>query len=101
MAFVLDKLLTVRGDSGEARQLRQTGSCVLNVTGVTAAIVISLHVRSAFTVVTDYCHANSILVTHVAEYCKRLQTSLAIRVDGVATVCCGRIEVFQVAARLG
>ena len=70
ITLVLNKLFTVWRDSGETRQLRQTCSCVMNVTWVTTSTAISIHMCSAFTVVTYYCHANSTLISHVTEDCE-------------------------------
>ena len=71
ITLILDKLLTVWGNSGETRQLGQTRSCVMNVTCVTSWRFASIHQCSAFTVVTDDCHATSTLVTHVTRDVKR------------------------------
>ena len=52
----------------------------MNVTGVNTltAIMFVLHICSALTVVTDHCRANTTLVSHVTESCKRFQTSFTI-----------------------
>ena len=81
--LVLDKLLTVCGDSGETRQLRKTRSCVMNVTWVTTSRITSNNVRSAFTVVTDHRHANSIFVTHITVNSQRCQAFCAIWINDV------------------
>ena len=83
ITLVLDKLLTVWWDSGETCQLRETRSCVMNVTWVTTSRTKSVHVRSAFTVVTDDCNANSIFVTHVAVNSEWCQASRAIWINFV------------------
>ena len=90
--LILDKLFTVWGDCGEARQLRQTRSHVVNVTWVTPLGFISFYQCSVFTVVTDDCHANSVLISHIAESYKWLQTSLAIRIYDIIALLCCRIE---------
>ena len=83
MTLVLDKLLTVGGDAGETRQLRETSSCVMNITWVTTPGFKTIYVRSAFTVVTDHCHANSIFITHVTVYSKWCQAPRAIWINDV------------------
>ena len=50
------------------------------------------------TVVTDDCHANSILVGHVAVHCKWLQSSLAIWINRVIALFYSKIEILQFAA---
>ena len=47
MTLIFDKLLTVRGDSGETRQLRQTRSRIVNVTWVASLWIASIHQCSA------------------------------------------------------
>ena len=79
ITLVLDKLLTVWGDSGETSQLRKTRSCVMNVTKT----LLWIHKCPALTVVTDDCHANSLLILHVAINRKRCRTTLAIRINDV------------------
>ena len=91
MTLILNKLFTVRRDSCETRQLRQTCSCVMNVTWVAAfgsipcAIV---HVRSVFTmIVINDCHANAFFVSHITIHCKWCQSSFAIWIDDLISAC--------------
>ena len=83
ITLILNKLFAVWRDSGETGQLRQTRSYVMNVSWITAWRVISIHMWSAFTVVTYYCHANSTLISHVTEDCKWCLASLAIWINDV------------------
>ena len=83
ITLVLNKLFTVWWDSGETRQLRETRSCVMNITCVTTLTFTSLHERSALTVVTDDCNANSIFVTHVTVNSEWCQASRAIWINNV------------------
>ena len=81
--LIFDELFTVWRNSGETGQLRQTRSCVMNVTWVTTSTAISIHMCSSFAVVIYYCHANSTLISHVTEDCEWCQASLAIWINGV------------------
>ena len=81
VALVLDELFTVWRDTGETGQLRQTRSFVMNVTFVTAFIFISSHICPALTVVTDDCHANTLLICHVTVHYEWCQSSIAIWVN--------------------
>ncbi len=83
ITFILNELFTIWVDSGETRQLRQTRSCVMDVTWVTTISFTSLHESSAFTVVTNHCHANATLATHVAVNGKWCQASRAIWINDV------------------
>ena len=85
ITLVLYKLFTVRRDSGQTHQLRQTCSCVMNVTYVTTSVFKSIHNSSALTVVTDNCHANTLFVSHVTVRCEWCQTSLAIWINHVVS----------------
>ena len=71
MTLIIDKLFTVWGDFGETRQLRQTRSGIMNVTWVTPRRIIAINQCSVLAVVTDNCHANSILVSHITSDVKR------------------------------
>ena len=86
-ALITDKLFAVWRDSGETRRLRKTRSGVMNISWVTARALISLHMCSTFAVVTDDCHANSILVTHITVNCKRCKRTLAIGINDVISTC--------------
>ena len=46
-----------------------------------------IHKCPALTVVIDDCHANSLLIIHVAINRKRCQTTLAIRINDVISAC--------------
>ena len=84
MTLILDKLFIVWGDFSDTNQLRQNRSGGMNVTYVIAE---TFHACSGFTVVTDDCHANSILVTHVTVYCKWYKRTLVIWVNDVISAC--------------
>lgn len=70
-AFILNKLFTVWGDLGETRQLRQICSHVMNVTWVAPRIFAAIHKFSVLAIVTDDCHANAVLVSHITKDKKR------------------------------
>ena len=96
ITLILNKLFTVQRDTGETCQLRQTCSCVMNVTWVAASGFITfaiVHVRSALTIVTNDCHANALFVCHITEHCEWCQSSLAIWIDDVISVC--TVSVFS------
>ena len=93
ITLVLYKLLTAWGDSGEASQLRKTNSRVVNVPWVAAWSFISMHICPVLTVVTDDCHANSILVSHVTVHWKWHQISLAIWINVVVSTCRCRVSL--------
>ena len=83
ITLILNKLYTMWRYSGKTRQLRHTRSCVMNVTWVTTSTAISIHMCSAFTVVTYNCHANSTLISHVTENCEWCLSSFAIWINNV------------------
>ena len=83
ITLILNKLYTMWRYSGKTRQLRHTRSCVMNVTWVTTSTAISIHMYSAFTVVTYNCHANSTLISDVTENCEWSLFSFAIWINDV------------------
>ena len=85
ITLVLNKLLTVWGDSGEIRQLRQTGSSIMNVARVTTLSFKSFHQRPALTVVTDDCHANTLPVSHVTVHWEWCQSSKTIGINYIVS----------------
>ena len=95
MTLVLDKLLAMWGGADETRQLRQTRSCVVNVTCVASLLSITAAVTnpcSALTVVTDNSNTNTILVSHVTVHRKWCQTTHAIWINDVISAFCCRGE---------
>ena len=54
--------------------------------------------RSVFTVVTDNCHSNTVLVSHVTEDFKRFLSTLSIRIDDVRVTWSPRVGVFDITA---
>ena len=68
--LVLDKLFTMWGDFSETAQLRQTCSGVMNVSWVTPSRITPIHQCSVLAVMTNDCHANSVLVSHVTGHVK-------------------------------
>ena len=68
--LVLDKLFAVWRDVCETRQLRQTRSGIIYVTRVTPSFLTPIHQCSVLTVMTNDCHANSVLVSHVTGHVK-------------------------------
>ena len=93
ITVILYKLLTVRGDSGEIGQLRQTRSIVINDTWVATRVFKSFHMSPVLTVVTDDSHANSILVSHVTVHWEWCQISFAIWINVVISTFCCRVSV--------
>ena len=90
MTFVLDKLLTIRRDVQKTKQLCtacQACYYVMNITYIASWAFRSIDQSPGFTVVTDNCHANSVLVSHVTMNSERFVTSFSIRVYNIAA--CG------------
>ena len=100
ITLIFDKLLAVWGDCGETRQLRQTHSCIVNVACVTTCLFVPIHQCSVFAVVTDDCHANSILVIHVTGDAKRRQASFTTWVNDVIPTLCCRVERLKITTGL-
>ena len=59
----------------------------MDVANITPTFLITFHARSRLTVVTDNCHANSILVSHVTKYSERSLASLFIGIDDIRATC--------------
>ena len=59
----------------------------MDVANITPTFLIAFHVRSRLTVMTDDCHANSILLSHVTKYSERSMASLFIGIDDIRATC--------------
>ena len=88
ITLILDKLFTVRRNSGKSRQLRQFSSCVMNVTRVTPRLFTTSHQLPSFIVMTDDCYANTFLVSHVTVDSKRCQTPVTIWINDILPADC-------------
>ena len=95
VTLVLDKLFTVCGNYGETGQLRQASSSVVNCTWVTPSSFASLHVPPALTVMTDDCHANTLLASHVTVHCEWCQSSLAIWINHIVSATADVVPDFR------
>ena len=58
----------------------------------------AIYQRSVFTVVTDDCHANFVLVSHVTVNSERCHASFAIRIDDIRTTWSLGIAEFDITA---
>ena len=95
-ALVLDELLAVAGHVRQTRQLGQARPVVLHVTRVAAWWFTAVHQGPGFTVVTDYCHANTVFVTHVTQHREWSQASWTVGVDDVTPVGSCRDSILDV-----
>ena len=98
--FVFDKVLTVRGNCSEGNKLgngRWLHSRVINLFSI-GSLTRSIYQRSFFTVVTNHCHANSIVLVHVALRGDGFAASLTIRIDDIRTAWGLRAERFDLTA---
>ena len=59
----------------------------MDVANITPTVLMAFHTRSRLTVVTDDCHANSILVSHVTKYSERSVASLFIGINDIRATC--------------
>ena len=76
-------LLTVGRYGSQVSQLEEICPSVVNITLVASCRFTSLHQCPVFAVVTDDCHANVVLVSHVTINYERCHASFSIRVDDV------------------
>ena len=90
MTFVLDKLLTMCRDVQKTKQLSiacQAASCVMNITYIASLTFIASDQGPLFTVMTNNCHTNSVLVCHVTMNSEWFVASFSIGVDNIRSTC--------------
>ena len=75
-----------------------TNSLVRDIARITAGVLKSIHQRSVFTVVTDNCHSNTVLVSRVTEVFKRFLSTFSIGIDDVRATWSPRVGVFDITA---
>ena len=97
--LVLDELLAVARHVRQTRQLGQARPLVLHVKRVAAWWFTPVYQGSGFTVVTDYCHADTVFVTHVTQHREWSQASWTVGVDDVTSVGCSWVSILYVTAR--
>ena len=83
VALVLYKLLTVSWWSCQVCQLSHISLRVLDGARIRVFAAKPSHQRPAFTVMTDNCHSNTALVSHVTIDFERFHSALSIRIDDV------------------
>ena len=57
----------------------------MNIKGIFTMPIVSYHLRSIFTVVTDECHSHASFVSHVTVYRKWIHAKNTVRIDEVIT----------------